>query len=323
MKFLRFTFALVATCSFVRAESVPATTSTGFVRAIERADKTTACETLSAKYLPSNGRGPAVWLIGVAHIGTPEYYAAIQQQLDRHSVVLYEGIGLDESKKAGPGAATNPAGLQSGLAKALGLVFQLDAIDYRRPHFLNSDIKADKIAGQVEERAKKEPAAKDGNLMVPLMDMLQGSGAIGEMMNQVVSVLGQTPAMREMTKAILVEALGRAHELIGLARNISPEMKNLFDVILTERNAVVIADLRTQIAKRGPTESIAIFYGAAHMDEIARRLRDELRYIPAQEEWLAAFTSDPAKSGMDPVQLRFMIEMAKMQLKALQGPGKK
>jgi hypothetical protein len=305
------------------AEPVPPQKSAGFVRSLERADKSTACETLCAEYLPASGTGPAVWLIGVAHLGSPGYYREIQQRLDGHNVVLYEGVGLGEAVKQGPIAGTRDAGVQAGLARALGLVFQLDAIDYRRPHFLNSDVRPAELAAQAEKRTAAHPERKSEDLIGPLMDALQGTGAIGTMMNNVIGVLGKSPEMQEMTKAVLVEALGNAGELLDLARTASPELRDLFEVLLTERNAIVLADLRAQLAKRRPGETIAIFYGAAHMDEIAASLRTDLGYVPAKQEWLPAFTADPAKGGTNPLQLRFMIEMAKMQLRALQSPAKK
>ena len=316
------TLLAISALSFqaLHAEAPPAANSAGFVRSAERADKTTAFETRSAEYLPAKGDGPAVWLIGVAHIGTPEYYAALQQQLDRHSVVLFEGVGLGEALKKGPGSATRDAGVQAGLAKALGLVFQLDAIDYRRPHFLNSDVQPDQLVTEMKDRAPADSKEKSEDLLGPLMDALHGTGALGAMMNNLISVLGETPAMQEMTKAVLVEALGRSDELMGLARTASPAMKDLFDVMITKRNSIVLTDLRTQLARRKPGETVAIFYGAAHMDDFAARLRDELHYAPAKDVWLTAFTADPAKGGINPVQMRFMIEMAKMQLKALQSP---
>ena len=326
MKLPRFLLpALALGLGTAFADPAPAPKAAGFVRSIEHADKTTACETRCAEYLPASGSGPAIWLIGVAHLGTPEYYRAIQERLDGHSVVLYEGVGLGEAVKRGPVAGMRDAGVQAGLAKALGLVFQLDAIDYRRPHFINSDVKADQLADQVQDRAARnpDPKAQKEDLMGSMMDALQGTGAIGAMMNQVIGVLGKTPEMQEMTKAVLVEALGNAGELIGLARGASPEMRDLFDTLLTDRNRIVIADLRAQLARRGPGETIAIFYGAAHMDEIAAHLRSDLHYGPAKQEWLAAFNADPAKGGTNALQLRFMIEMAKMQLRALQSSGKK
>jgi len=143
------------------------------------------------------------------------------------------------------------------------------------------------------------------------------------MLNNVIAVLGKSAEMQEMTKAVLVEALGNAGELLDLARTASPELRDLFETLLTERNAIVIRDLRTQLAKHRAGDTIAIFYGAAHMDEIAASLRSELGYVPGRQEWLTAFSADPAKGGTNALQLRFMIEMAKMQLRALSSPAKK
>ncbi len=322
MKALCFAFSLFL---FSAALAEPPA-ATGFLRTAERADKTTAVETLSAEFRPASGAGPAVWLIGVAHIGTPEYYAAIQARLDRHTVVLYEGIGIEEVKR-GPGAATHEAGVQAGLARALGLVFQLDAIDYRRPHFINSDMKVDTIESAVKDKSAATAEKTNGEPPADrtfdmLMDALRGEGQLGAMINGFIAALGKSPEMQEMTKAILVEVLGRAGEFIGMAQSISPALRDLFEVILTERNAVVLADLRAQLAKLEAGQSVAIFYGAAHMDEISRRLREEMHYLPAKEEWDTAFSADPAKAGMNSAQLRFMIELAKWQLRAMQPAAK-
>ena len=66
-------------------------------------------------------------VIGVAHLGTREYYDAIQKRLDSQSAVLYEGVGGDKMASG----AKPEAGIQTQLANALGLMFQLDAIDYK------------------------------------------------------------------------------------------------------------------------------------------------------------------------------------------------
>jgi hypothetical protein len=304
---------------FVHADEAKAAPASAlqFVRASELADKTTASQTLSAEYRPADGKGASVWLVGVAHLGTPAYYAAIQKRLDAQTVVLFEGIGLEDVKR-GPGAATQDAGVQAGLAKALGLVFQLDAIDYRRDHFINSDLKVDKPTEEVKERAGDQPEAQSEETLDVLMQAMRGEGAMGGVINGFVKTIGESAEMREMMKTMLVEVLGRAGEFLDLARNSSPELKDLFDVILTERNAVVIADLRKQLEKLKDGESVAIFYGAAHMDEIAKHLRDDLRFVPARQEWDTAFTANPEKAGMNVAQIRMMIEMAKFQLKAMQ-----
>jgi hypothetical protein len=318
MKLLRLALltAGLAVAPVLRAEptappavGAPAT----FLRAIDVPEKTRALQTASVEYHPARGTGPTVWLVGVAHLGTAEYYQAMQQRLDRQTVVLYEGIGIHDVKK-GPGTVGD-AGVQTTLAKALGLKFQLDAIDYRHPSFVNSDLHVPEIE---EEVKKREPAAggTGDETFDQLVEALQGTGAMGGALTQMIGTLGATPQMREMTKTMLIEVLGQAGELLGMARTAAPEMKDLFDVILTQRNDVVMRDLRTQLGKARAGDSIAVFYGAAHMDELATHLRDELHYEPVKTEWDTAFTADSAQSGISPEQMRMMIDLMRSQLQA-------
>lgn len=323
LPFLLRTFAASALLfsSLLRADDQAPAGVLTFIRATDHADKKTSAQTLCAEFRLADGRGPSVWLIGVAHFGTAEYYQAIQQRLDQQSVVLYEGIGM-EDVKSGPGQAKHEAGIQAGLAKALGLVFQLDAIDYRRPHFINSDIKAETIASQIKEKSAATGDGKSAATFGLLMNSLRGTGEIGTMLNTFVATLGKSPEMQETTKTMLIEVLAHSDELMGLAQGASPAMKDLFAVLLAERNAVVLGDLRKQLAQRKEGESVAIFYGAAHMPELAQRLRDELHYVPVIQEWETAFTADPAKGGINPAQIRLLLELAKTQLQAAPPAGK-
>ena len=113
------------------------------------------------KFVPAQGAGPAIWLAGVMHVGEPAYYHALQEFLDAQTVVLYEGInpgahphhvgdgtaagatgagdGRDRSPPTAAGTNSDYS-MQSALARCLGLVFQLEAIDYDRTNFLNSDL---------------------------------------------------------------------------------------------------------------------------------------------------------------------------------------
>jgi hypothetical protein len=57
--------------------------------------------------------------------------------------------------------------------------------------------------------------------------------------------------------------------------------------LITDRNAAAIDVLRDQIAKG--SRRIAIFYGAAHMEDFDRRLRKEFRLQPRETIWLEAW----------------------------------
>src|SRR5262249_38798372 len=109
------------------------------------------------QFLSADSGKPAIWLTGVSHIGESNYYAALQAHLDAQTLVLFEGVGAAD-RDAEPSESENaiPAGdsqaiaqaahtesrasLQSAMAASLGLVFQLEAINYQRPTFRNSDL---------------------------------------------------------------------------------------------------------------------------------------------------------------------------------------
>jgi hypothetical protein len=57
--------------------------------------------------------------------------------------------------------------------------------------------------------------------------------------------------------------------------------------LITDRNAAALAVLEKRIA-RGDRR-IAIFYGAAHMDDFDRRLREDFELQPGETVWLEAW----------------------------------
>jgi len=349
MKTTRFFSALVvlAFASRLAAEAPPE----NFVRSNETPEKLSAVQTRIVEYRPASGAGPSILLVGVSHLGTPEYYATLQKRLDACSVVLFEGVGLGEALKQGPGALDRDLGIQKQLANALGLKFQLDAIDYRRANFINSDLGVEGVQSEIHERADRERGGKSSGANRPgakpptgrkpaenevvekgsaetsddmfqtLMQALQGTGQGAEMVKPLLALLGSSDQSRETMRLVLIEVLGRASELLGIATSASPELKDLFDVILTQRNEIVLRDLRAQLAKLPAGKNVAVFYGAAHLPELAKHIADDLHYAPAAEKWETAFTADPAKSAIQPAQLHLMIEMATAQLKAGGGAG--
>lgn len=314
MKPLRFLLAafVFTVAPFVFAEPVKAPATLAFLRTADTDGKARALQTGTVEFRPASGSGPSILLVGVAHLGTREYFQALQKRLDRATVVLYEGVGLKDVKH-GPGAGSGGAGVQDALANALGLEFQLNVIDYRRPHFINSDLHVPELQEEVRKRSTDTEAPEADAMLDQLTQALQGTGFTGGALNQMIGLLGATPQMREMTKVMLVEVLSQAGELLEMAKGMSPEMKDLFDVLLTQRNAIVLRDLRAQLAKHKAGESIAVFYGAAHMDEIAARLRDELGYAPQPPQWDTAFTANSEGSGINPAQIQMMLQMMKMQ----------
>ncbi len=75
-------------------------------------------------------------------------------------------------------------------------------------------------------------------------------------------------------------------------------------VILTERNKAAVKVLREQL--KAGKKNIAIFYGAAHMPDLAERL-DLLGFRPTKTEWHKAW--DVTIRGNQPSAFQRLLEM--------------
>ena len=62
---------------------------------------------------------------------------------------------------------------------------------------------------------------------------------------------------------------------------------------------------------------MAIFYGAAHMPDMAERLADQLGYRPESEQWFTAFEVNLEESAMTPSQLKSLRRMIRQQLRMM------
>jgi hypothetical protein len=291
------------------------------------------------KFVPAGKPGPTIWLAGTSHVGEPQYYQALQKHLDAQTVVLFEGINADAHPhrvpkpgqppvKAGPPETPTPAkststneaySMQTALAKSLGLVFQLDAINYDRTNFLNSDLSAFDIQKLMLGDPDAEPAAPgEKGVSSPTFDMLlqimDGTSFLGNIFKWVIKFIGSDPQMQASAKFTLIEALGRMKGDFAAMRGLPPDMQQLLKVLIEARNQNVIDDLKTELAVVPATGSIAVFYGTGHMDDMERRVIKDLGYRPDGDLWFTAFSVDLRATGMSPGDLQSMRRVIKWEL---------
>jgi len=277
------------------------------------------------RFVPANGDGPEVWLSGVAHIGSPDYYKALQKHLDERGLVLYEGVGGFPSTQSTTravglgtqgvedGDAEGDAGglrdIQATLAEVLGLAFQLDSIDYGGEHFVNSDMSPDDLERLIGTDGNGSADADE------VMGMLSGEASIGAMLK---GVLGANPKMRALAKVMLIETMGGLKGDLSQIRSLGPGIAKLMTVLIEDRNRIVMADLRKVLAGPTPPSSIALFYGAGHMDNMERALVGGLGYKAAGEIWLAAFDVDYVEAGLAKADLAMIRALSELQRQLLQ-----
>jgi hypothetical protein len=204
-----------------------------------------------------------VLLVGVVHIGLPQYYAQIQALISAHEqaggVVLYEGLGgltadeitgLSPPERAIYRTLAPLHDLYRTLARGLGLVFQGEALRYDREHWINADLSLRELVRRWSEA---------GAPTLPLS--LAGAGEVAFPRGWVGEATGAT--MLLLTPALL-------RVMSGLSARI-PTIGRLRELLLSDRNRTALDAMEAAT----PNRDVIILYGAAHltglMQGLARR----------------------------------------------------
>jgi hypothetical protein len=263
-------------------------------------------------FVPKQGQGPAVWLTGVSHLGEKTYYETLQEHLSKRTLVLFEGIKGGGANV--PQEKSGLSGLQGELAESLGLVFQMEAIEYERPNFRNSDlsiVKIRELLASSGETAAKARAEKD---FETLLETMRGESDLSSAISYVLKLVGGHEGLQGLGRLALIELLGAIGGDLANLSGLPESMRQLEQVLVEGRNNAVIEDLAATLPKLSKEDSVALFYGAAHMSDLERRLRHGLGYRPSREAWHTAFSVDIARSGITAAQREFIRGFVRSQL---------
>jgi len=292
-----------------------------YMRVARSDSNTVALQIAARRFVPSKGRGPIIWLSGASHVGDSNYYAALQRHLDAQALVLFEGVGAKDKK-----ARFDPdqeVSIQHTMAESLGLVFQLSAINYDHPHFRNSDLTIAQLqqlltGGTTTNRSDRGANAGAGEEFEQLVGIMDGSSFLGTLLHAGLKLIGSSPKLQALTKVMLIETLGQLKGDMSQLKGVPPEIQRLLEVIIHERNRVVFDDLKAELRAFSPPRSISVFYGAGHMADLERLLRDELKYRPLDEVWLTALAVNTRSAGLSDLELEMMRSLIQWQMQALQ-----
>jgi hypothetical protein len=171
---------------------------------------------------------------------------------------------------------------QHGLTKMLGLEFQLDQVDYTAKNFVHADLSPKEFDAAMARRGE--------SWWSMFSRVMRESVARADR-------AGKQPAGDVGLSDIFGILFGSDREL--RLRRLMAEQFTDMDVLtaafggeegstlITDRNAAALDVLRDEIAKG--RRRIAIFYGAAHMDDFDERLRDDFGLQPGEPVWLEAW----------------------------------
>jgi hypothetical protein len=246
-------------------------------------ERPVSLETAVVRYVSaaeSDGRGAHVDLVGAVHIGESAYYAELNRLFTEYDAVLYELVAPAEANRPQPGQRSgHPVGLlQAAMKGLLELEYQLDRIDYSRPNLVHADLTPDEFRQSMENR--EESFSK---LFFRLMGqgLAQQSGDPGRTSDAAVlaAIFSKDRAL-ELKRAMALQFEDMERATLALD---GPQGST----IITERNrrALAVLDSQIQAGKR----RLAIFYGAAHLPDLDRKLRDERGLRPSTTKWLVAW----------------------------------
>ncbi|MGB7161216.1 MAG: hypothetical protein WBD40_24365 [Tepidisphaeraceae bacterium] len=231
-----------------------------------------------------NDAGVEVRLVAAVHIAEQGYFDRLNEKFKGSDAVLYEMVKLKGSPPPVPGAPPGDhaiAQLQQFLKDRLNLSFQLDVIDYRKPNFVHADMDAEDFLAMQEKRGESFASI----ILASMLEALTNPTAVAAMNDpeqpQTMLDLLSRPDGERQLKLLIARQLGdleaSAMGLKGLNGT----------VILTERNKAVITKLKETLAKRD-AKRIAIFYGAAHMPDLAKQI-EAMGFKPVSTDWYEAW----------------------------------
>ncbi len=248
-----------------------------------------AMETAIVRYEPMNcgQTGPAVDLVAAVHVGEKGYYQELNKAFKDYDVVLYELVapeGTKVPKGGGEGGAHPVSALQKGMTQMLELRFQLEEIDYTPKHFVHADMSPEDLAERMKDRGES------------LMAMFLR--AMGYAMAKQGSEPGRSP------DADLLMALFDKDRALALKRLMAEQFQDMEGMmkalegpdgssLIAGRNQAALDVLKKQLGEG--KKKIAVFYGAGHMADMEKRLRDDFGLVPIRTRWVKAWDLSGAK----------------------------
>jgi hypothetical protein len=248
-----------------------------FIRLKEQQGQAAALEVAVTRYA-NKDKSVMVDLVGVVHIGDRAYYKKLNERFGQYDAVLYELVAPPGTEVPKGGKSDSPfAILHTLFSTVLDLDSQLACIDYKRKNFVHADLSFE---------AMKEAARDRGEDGLTL-----GLSLLADVLRQQNVTARKKNERRPAPEVDLVEALANPNLLKReLAKQLAGGAdlgQTLQTLLVADRNKEACRVLTRQLVDG--KKKLAIFYGAAHMPDFDRRLRDEFGLTRQSQEWLTAW----------------------------------
>lgn len=258
-----------------------------WVRSLKDEDgAVTALQTAIGRYegTPPGASGPVrVDLVGAIHVGDRAYYRDLNKRFEGYEAVLYELVAPEGTvvPKGGRVGSDNPLGaMQNGMKGLLDLEHQLEIVDYTRPNFVHADMSPEELFSTMEAR-------DEGFLKLYFRMVGQGIAEQTKAASKGESAefdLMKAMFSKDRPKKMKVALAGQLTQLEGLLTSFGGEKGT---TLIHERNRTALDVLDKEIA--AGKKSVAIFYGAGHLTDMDKHLRERFGLRQTGKEWVTAW----------------------------------
>jgi len=223
--------------------------------------------------------GQTVDLVGVVHIGEAEYYKDLGNRLSKYDVVLYELVAPNGTRIR-PEDLKNRrsilSSMQSGMKDMLNLEYQLEKIDYMSENFRHADMSPDEFAKDMDRRDDSILKLIARMMGASLASSGQSGGDAGLLFAMISGNRSKTMKQTMARQMIQMEAV-----TAGM------DDENGENTLIKGRNAKAFNVLREELDKG--KKSVAVFYGAGHLMDMAERLEADFGMEEGETTWLNAW----------------------------------
>ena len=219
-------------------------------------------------------------LISAVHIGEHDYYQLINFLFTRYDAVLYELVAPQGTRipRGGNEKKGIISGAQSWMRDVLGMGMQLEDVDYTLPNLVHADLSPKEFSKRMDERNES------------VIGMIGKAGLAGMgKRNATRTVLSELRLLRNLISGNrdLALKIFMAEQMVQSIRLGGAVEGKEGSTLVAERNKKALQVLHQEID--AGRKKLAIFYGAAHMPDMSRRLMAEFNLVPESVVWLDAW----------------------------------
>ena len=219
-------------------------------------------------------------MVAVVHIGERAYYERLNKEFEKYDAVLYELVAPEGNKppKGGEKKSDNPvAMLQQGMKLFLRLEHQLEVVDYQKANFIHADLSPEGMKKAMKERGDDEMTIVLG----VIADFLRKKNLDADKPEPQAPDISLTDLLNPTKfKRMMAQQFEDAGGDVGLGGTINR-------LLVEDRNKACIKVLQQQLT--AGKKKIAIFYGAAHMPDFDKRLKEDFGMKRTESEWITAW----------------------------------